>query len=96
MKRELNQETKKKILKMASTILYMHGNKVGDRICQDWSGSKEDSPQSLFTPEELDDLEFNYQQSNSNGKDYNPDYNGMNDEMVASFSIAQAIEDMIN
>ena len=73
----------------------MHGSVAGDRCCQDWSGREEDAPENIFTPEELDDLSFNLEQHNSNGEDYDKSYHGMHDEMIASFAIAVAIENMI-
>lgn len=95
MKRQLKKETEKKVLKMASEILRMHAKTAGGRICQDWTGTVENSPLSVFTKEELDDLSFNHELDNSDGRDYDPACNGMGDEMVASFSIASALDDMI-
>jgi len=93
-KRELTKETKAKILKCAAGILRMHGAVAGDRTCQDWSSNEEPSPKELFNEKELDDLAFNYELHNSGGDDYDEDYNGMHDEMMASFCIAAMIEDM--
>ena len=96
MKRELTEETQKKILKMASIILKMHGKDVGNRVCQDWRGLEDLSPEKIFTKEELDDISFNFELYNSDGKDYDQNHNGMHDEMVASFTISSAIEDMLS
>ena len=93
-KREFSKETKNKILKCAAGILRMHGSIVGDRICQDWSDKEEKSPKELFVKKELDDLSFNYELHNSGGDDYDEDYNGLHDEMVASFCMATMIDDM--
>ena len=93
--RELTEETKNKILKCAASILWMHGSVAGDRCCQDWSGEKEESPHAIFTKKELDDLSFNYELHNSNGEDYDKEYNGLHDEMVASFCMAAMIDDMV-
>ena len=93
-KRELSEETKSKILKCAAGILRMHGSIAGNRICQDWSSNEEKSPEELFSKKELDDLSFNYELHNSDGYDYDEDYNGLHDEMVASFCMAAMIDDM--
>ncbi len=93
-KRELTEETKRKILLCAANILRMHGDIAGKRICQDWSGSKEDAPNAAFTKEELDTISYNYELYNSSGKDYDPAYNGLDDEMTASFSMAQMLDDL--
>ena len=95
-KRKLSKETQVKILKCAVEILYMHGSVAGDRTCQDWSGEELLNPIKLFTPKELDDLSFNYELHNSNGDDYDKNYNGLDDEMVASFCMAAMIDDIIN
>lgn len=93
-KRELSQETKNKVLKCAAGILRMHGFVAGSRTCQDWSDSKEKSPEELFTKKELDDLSFNYELQNSGGDDYEKDRSGLHDEMMASFCMAAIIDDM--
>ena len=95
IKRELTEETKVKILKCAVEILNMHGAIAGDRCCQDWSGKDELNPINLFTPKELDDLSFNYELHNSGGDDYDNAFNGLHDEMVASFCVAAMIDDFI-
>ncbi|MAF36023.1 hypothetical protein CL622_02800 [archaeon] len=93
--KELSKETQQKILQVAANILRMHGEVVGNRVCQDWSGEESDSPESLLTENELSDISYNYELVNSNGYDYDPGYHWMHDEMIASFAIAQAIESMI-
>lgn len=90
--RKISAETEIKVLKMAATILEMHGVAVGARICQDWSGDEELSPESVFTRGEMDALSFNYEQTNSGGDDYIAGFDAMGDEMVASFTIADAID----
>ncbi|QDP55713.1 MAG: hypothetical protein Tp138OMZ00d2C19078241_45 [Prokaryotic dsDNA virus sp.] len=92
--RKISTETKIKVLKMAATILEMHGVAVGARICQDWSGDEELSPGAVFTKAERDSLSFNYEQKNSGGDDYIAGFDAMSDEMVASFTIADAIDRM--
>ena len=94
-KRKLSIETQEKVLRVASTILFMHGGVAGDRTCQDWSGEKEESPEAVFTEQELDDIYFNYELYNSGGEDYEPGEHGFHDEMSASWAIARAIEDML-
>jgi len=93
-KRELTGDTKRKILLCAANILRMHARIAGDRMCQDWSGSKEDAPETIFTAKELDDISFNYEIYNSGGDDYSPEYNGLHDEMVISFSMAEMLGDL--
>lgn len=89
--REISSETEIKVLRMAVTILEMHGVVVGARICQDWSAAESLSPESVFTKEERDSLSFNYEQKNSGGDDYIAGFDGMGDEMIASFTIADAV-----
>jgi hypothetical protein len=93
-KRELTEETKNKILKCAAEILMMHAEVAGNRICQDWSGEDKTNPNNMFTEKELDDLSFNYELYNSDGRYYDKDYNGLGDEMVASFCMGTMLNDM--
>lgn len=89
--RDISPETAVKVLKVAATILKMHGVVAGSRICQDWSGDDQLSPEIVFTDSELNDLALNYEQTNSNGDDYMEGFHGMGDEMKASFVIADAV-----
>jgi len=93
-KRPLSDATKSKILAVAAEILSMHGAVVGNRMCQDWSGSKDRSPKAVFTPQELDDISYNHEIENSDLKDYEQGVDMMHDEMVASFALADALRDM--
>lgn len=89
---DMNDGLKRKALKLAAQICWMHGNIAGDRMCQDWS-DKEDVLDSL-TLEERNTLQWNYEQHNSNGEDYEEGYFPY-DEMVISFTIARALEIML-
>lgn len=93
--RKLTDKTKLKVLKQAAIIVGMNGSRAGNRCCQDWSGIENESPESLFTESELDDLSYNYEVKNSNLEDYEKGFHMMHDEMVASFVIQGAIESMI-
>lgn len=92
MRRDISKQTRYKILKLAIEIIQMNGSNAGNRCCQDWSGTDEFNPTNLFTEQELDDISFNYELENSNGDDYDKYYNGMHDEMVASFAIANELK----
>lgn len=81
-----------KILKIASEICWMHGSIAGDRVCQDWSGKKE-IIESL-TVDEKNELMKAYEEFNSNGEDYEKYYFPY-DEMVISFVVAKAIENIL-
>ena len=90
MDKSIKRETIIKVLNYASKILAMHGSIAGDRCCQDWSG--ESDPYEDFTKEERQALSFNYQQYNSDGDDYDPDFDGFGDEMVLSFTLSHALK----
>lgn len=87
----MTDELKRKVLKLAAQICWMHGSLAGDRICQDWS-SKTDILDSL-TSEERDCLVYQYEQYNSQGTDFEPGYFPY-DEMLLSFFVAKALEMM--
>ena len=93
----ISEETKLKILKYAVVILSEHGSVAGDRCCQDWSIDEEEieAPETGFTEDEKKDISFNYQQWNSNGEDYDPDFLGFGDEMSVSFMLSRALELMV-
>lgn len=95
--KELTKETEIKILEYASAILSSHGSIAGDRICQDWSIDEEEiePPEEGFTKEEKQAIAFNYEQWNSDGKDYDPEFVFFHDEMSVSFMLSRAIELMI-
>ena len=82
-----------KVLKLAAEICWMHGSNAGDRVCQDWSGSM-DILNSL-SPEEKDTLYLQYQQYNSDGKEFKSGEFPY-DEMMISFMAARALELMIS
>ena len=71
--------------------LTQHAKYMGSRICQDWSGSKENSPEFLFSPQEREILSRVYEQYNSNMQDFEPNFDSFGDEMVISHVIATAI-----
>jgi hypothetical protein len=81
-----------KVLKIAAEICWRHGSVAGDRICQDWDGDT--SLLDTLTEQERDKLQFEYEQFNSGGKDYESGYFPY-DEMVISFVIAHALTQMI-
>ena len=93
-RRELSVETQQKILTMASEILHMHAGDTADRICQDWSGDNDKDPLAFFAAGELDDIAFNYELHNSDGKDYDPEWSGLGDEMVVSFAMSNELRVM--
>ena len=97
MNKVISNETKLKILKYAEIILSEHAATAGNRCCQDWSvGSEEiDPPEVGFTDIEKKDIAFNYQQWNSDGQDYDPEFLGFGDEMVVSLMLSRAINIMI-
>lgn len=90
--KEFSQETVRKIIKQAAIICWMHGDIAGNRCCQDWSGERKESPEFIFTDDELDQITYHYEAHNSNLVDYVEGEHFMGDEMVASFSIARALE----
>lgn len=90
--KELSQETITKAIKQAAIILRMHGNIVGNRVCQDWSGVAKESPEFIFSEDELDKISYQYELYNSNLRDYEEGLHGMSDEMVASFAIARILD----
>jgi hypothetical protein len=93
-KRDLSDATKVKLLLSAADVLRMHGSLAGDRICQDWSGSKAENPSLIFSDSERDDIEHNHQIDNSSLSDYEPGYDGFHDEMAVSYTLADALCDL--
>ena len=93
----ISDETKLKILQYAAAIINEHGSIAGDRCCQDWSIDPKDiqPPEQGFSKEEKQDIAFNYEQHNSNGYDYDPDFVFFHDEMSVSFMLADALHGMI-
>lgn len=94
-KLKLKKELKAKILKIASEILTMHGSIVGDRFCQDWSGEEKYNPSTFFNKEEREIVNYNYEIYNSNLNDYDKEFDGLHDEMVASFVIGEMVRDIL-
>lgn len=95
-KREIASETRKKVIKTAIDILRMHGSIAGDRMCQDWSDGSANNPANLFTDHERDDLEYNHQIRNSRLDDYEQGIDFFGDEMSVSFTMADALQDMLD
>jgi len=95
-KRKLSKETESKILKIAVDIIHANADKASDYTCGDWTG--EDSPEEIFTENELNDISFNFHIENTCGNVDNSDleYNVMYDEGGASSAIAYALQDIIN
>jgi len=93
-KRNISRETELKVLQLASTILRMHAEIAGCRICQDWSAGDDVSPLSVLSDQECDDLDYNFQIENSGLDDYDLDHNPMGDEMSASFVLAEALDNI--
>lgn len=87
----MTPELERKVLKLAAQICWMHGEIAGNRICQDWSGDTDFL--DLLTPEDRDALARQYEQYNSEGRDFEPGYFPY-DEMMISFVIARALETM--
>lgn len=87
----MNEQLRKKVLSLAAQICWMHGSVAGDRTFGDWSADTKvlDS----LTPQERDQLLFQLEQYNSDGKDFEPGYFPY-DEMVISFAVARALEVM--
>lgn len=81
----MNEQLRKKVLELAAQICWMHGSLAGDRTYRDWSADTKvlDS----LTPEERHQLAVN-------GKDFKKKYFAY-DEMVISFTVAKALEVMI-
>jgi len=71
--------------------LKQHAEIIGSRICQDWSGKECNSLEYTLSPEERDVISYVYQQNNSELKDYSKEKDFLGDEMVASFSLAEAV-----
>lgn len=94
-KLEMNDDLKLKVLKLASEICSMNGSEAGGRCCQDWSGDEKLNPSKYLTKEERKVVSYNYEIHNSGLSDYDEEYDGLHDEMVASFSIAEMLRDMI-
>jgi len=95
--KELSKETELKILKYAVAIISEHGSIVGDRCCQDWSLDPRDiaPPNEAFTKEEQQSISFNFEQFNSDGKDYDEEYLFFHDEMSVSFMLSHALEQIV-
>lgn len=91
----LSDETIVKVLQMASEIASMNGQVIGNRICQDWTGSKSTHPDRVFTDAEREKLHFNYELMNSNLRDYDESKVSMGDEMLASFIIANELDEIV-
>lgn len=89
----MDKKLKNKILKLAVEILRMHGNIAGNRICQDWDGEMVNI--DALTPEEKNQIMMVFENYNSEGRDYEPDYFPL-DEMVISYAIAANVELMID
>ena len=89
----MDAKLKIKVLKIAAQICSMHGSVAGDRICQDWSGDT--AWLDSLTDKERDELQFQFEQWNSNGNHFEPGYFPY-DEMVISFIISHALEIMFN
>lgn len=68
-----------------------HAQNMGSRICQDWSGTDNQSPAFLFSPQERDILNRIFQQYNSNMKDYDIDFDFFGDEFSVSRTMVTAI-----
>ena len=79
-----------KVLKLAAQICWMHGSVAGNRICQDWSG-KNDVIDTL-TEEERRLLAYQYEQMNSNGRDFDPEHLAFHDEMMVSFYVGHSLD----
>ena len=94
--KELTNESKLKVLRQAAIIVGMNGSRAGDRCCQDWSGDTSDSPETIFTDDELDSLTYNYELNNSYLEDYEEGRPMMHDEMYASFVIKEALLKIID
>jgi hypothetical protein len=93
-RREISNETKRKILLCAANILNMHGQLAGNRICQDWSGDEDKEPSVIFNAKERDDIEYNSQIRNSDLSDYEEGLDFLHDEMSASFNMSNLLMDM--
>ncbi len=89
--RDINRELQIKILKIAAVICSANGSIAGNRVCQDWS-INELNPEDFLNKKEKEDLIFNYEQANSDGREYDPDYLPIGDEMVLSFAIKENIK----
>jgi type VI protein secretion system component VasK len=93
-KRTLSDQTKLKIVKSSATILSMHANLCGNRVCQDWSGEENQNPIIIFNDQERDDLEFNFQIYNSGLEDYEKGQDFFGDEMSISFVLSSGLNDL--
>ena len=93
-KQNYSEETKRKILLVAAEILAMHGEIAGNRVCQDWSGDPDNSPDNHFDRLEKISLHYNYEIENSNLQEFDRSYCSLGDEMTASFVLATALEDI--
>lgn len=79
-----------KVLRLAAQICWMHGNVAGNRICQDWSGNND--VLDMFTDEDRRLLAYQFEQFNSRGEDFDPEYLAFDDEMMVSFYVAHALD----
>ena len=93
-RKQLTKDQMISLLKLAKVILKMHASDAGDRVCQDWS-NEETKPEDFFSKEELQVLEYNHQIENSNLEDYNDGLHWFWDEMCASFSVADNLQQVI-
>ena len=77
----ISKELQAKILKYAVAIISEHGSIAGDRCCQDWSIDPDEiePPESAFSNKEKQAIAFNYQQFNSSGRDYDPNFLSFHD-----------------
>ena len=92
----MNKELEVKILRLASQICFMHGNVAGDRCCQDWGAYRQDRDSTenidALTGEEKQFLNKQFEDYNSDGRDYDPNHTGFHDEMCVSFMIGEALK----
>ena len=95
-KRPISKSTQIKILQTAAEILRMHADVAGNRCCQDWSGDEDKNPALVFDKNERDDLQYNYQIENSDLEDYEPFLDFFHDEVSVSFTLADALDDMVD
>lgn len=85
----MNDELKQKVIKLAAQLCWMHGHVAGRRTCQDWSG--ETTLLDDLTPDERNQLSMQFEDFNSSGEDYIPDFFPY-DEMLISFFVARALD----
>ncbi|WP_415913241.1 hypothetical protein [Neptuniibacter sp. QD37_11] len=90
----LSQELRASVFLLASTLLDKHAKHVGSKICQDWSGPEDLKPSRVLTDEQRDVLSYNIEIRNSELRDYEKGFDGLDDEMVAGFALASALTDL--